>query len=120
MANFGIKPTRSSAGVIIAGQALGVTSAAVAFSAFNSSSEIVVVQFRGGDVYATFDGTVPSASSGFQLYAAKAFHWDVNTAKMGKFVQVSGGVTAYAQEFQIYFGDSQIPDTSVVKSLASP
>lgn len=122
MADYGIKPTRGATGVLISGQTITVgSSSATSFASFNALTQIVAVQFRGGDVYCTFDSrTAPSASSGFQLYNAKAYHWDVNTATAAKMIGVSGSVTSTAQEFQVYPGDTQLPDTSVVKSLAAP
>lgn len=117
MGSFGIKPTRSATGSLVACQTIAITSSsASSWAAFNSSTMVCAVQFRG-DVYATFDGhTTPSVSAGFQLYGTKSFHWDVNTAQAAKMIGVSGTVTASLQEFQIYPGNTTLPDTSVVKS----
>lgn len=122
MANYGIKPTRTASGALIVSQTISISSSsATSFAAFSALTQVVAVQIRGGDVYATFDGaTTPSVSSGFQLYSTKAFHWDVNTAKSVKMIGVSGAVTASLQEFQINIGDTQLPDTSVVKSQSAP
>lgn len=120
MPNWTPKPT-VSAGTPVAGQRLAVASSAVSFSsAFNSATNLVVVQVFTADVYCTTDTTTPSATNGHQLFAGKVYNWNPLTGKYAKFIQVSSSSSIQVSEFQLADDVNNFTDNSVAKSSSAP
>lgn len=92
-----LKPTVVN-GATVAAQNLTVSSSAVSFAAFSTSTSVCAIQILNNNVYCTFDGSTPSSSNGGQLFADTALHWDANLARRAKFIQVSATATLYCQE----------------------
>ncbi len=93
--------TGSSAAV--SGQQLVVTStAAVQFSAFDDTTNLVVLDIQVANTYCTFDGTTPSSSRGHILYATQSYTWSKATASQAKFVATTTADSIiWASEFQV-------------------
>lgn len=106
MANYNLnniapKPTFSASAAVV-GQQITVTSTTTKqFSAFNSSTDFVVLDIQTANVYCTFDGTTPSASAGHILGVGSQYTWSKAAASAAKFVATTTtNATIYASEFQ--------------------
>ena len=111
------KPTVSASGVLVAGQRLTVGATSTAFSSFNANTNLVLIEVQSANVIATFDGVAPSASYGHTLYAAKPYHWHVDTAHAAKFIQASSTAYIMCSEFMSAKGaDTKLTDTAVQKT----
>lgn len=120
MPNWTPHPT-VSAGTPVSGQRLAVASSAVSFSsAFNSATNLCVLQIFTADVYCTTDSTVPSATNGHQLFATKVYNWNPLTAKYARFIQVSSSSSIQVSEFILANDVDNFTDNSVAKSSSSP
>jgi hypothetical protein len=120
MQNWTPKPTVSN-GSPVAGQRLAVASSVVSFAtAFNSATNLCVLQIFTADVYCTTDSTVPSATNGHQLFAGKVYHWNPLTAKYARFIEVSSSSSIQVSEFQFAPDVNNISDNSVAKSSSAP
>ena len=111
MSGVPAKPSVGTAGTPITAQRITVTSSSVSFTtAFNPSSNLIVVQVQTSSVIATFDTSAPSASSGFNI-AVGNYYWNRLTAQYAKFIQSSSASTSfvYAQEFQIVTDSDTMP-----------
>ena len=87
-------------GAIIAGQRLAVGSSATSFASFSNNSDMVTMQVNAGDIYASLDGTTPSASNGFYLYSGNVYNWHPLTARYAQFIEVSSSASIQAYEFE--------------------
>lgn len=91
-------PTKTAAGVAVAGQKLSVSTNVLQFAAFDPRTKVVLVSIDTNDVRVRFDGTDPDATTG-NYYAAKTMeYWNVERAKAAKFIQVSGGGVVFGTE----------------------
>jgi hypothetical protein len=121
MQNWTPKPSVNN-GTPVAGQRLAVGSSAVAFSsAFYSATNLVTLQVFAADVYCTVDGSVPSATNGYQLFAGKVYNWNPLTAKYARFIEAtttSSSIQSF--EFQIAPDMPALTDNSVAKSSSAP
>lgn len=96
------KPTYS-AGALVAGQALAITSTATSqfATAFNASTDMIVLDVQTGNTYCTFDGTTPSSTNGHILYVGTAYTWSKAAANSAKFVATTtANSRIFASEFQ--------------------
>ena len=118
MSNVGYVPVQPTAsnGTIVAGQNISVSGAAVSLGTFNSATNLVVTQIQGGDVYATFDGTTPSTTTGFVLFKDKAYNWNIQTAKAAKFLQYSVPARVQCQEFVTSLEQTNLNNADVVQT----
>lgn len=91
-----------SAGSAVADQRLTVSTDAVQFAtAFNTSTDIVVLDIQAADVMVTFDGSTPTSSNGHQLVAGEKYSWSRAAATAAKFIrQGASDGTIHASEFQ--------------------
>jgi len=87
----------------VADQRITVTTAVISLAAFNSSTNLVVLDVQLADVMCTFDGSNPSSTNGHRLYAGSHFTWSKATATAAKFILQSGTQDAeiQASEFQV-------------------
>lgn len=81
---------KPSSGVL--GERLAVSSAAVALAASGwdvTNTKQVIWNLQAGDVYVTFDGTVPSSSNGCLIYAGQSGTWSLQLAKSARFIRAT-------------------------------
>lgn len=97
------RPSLGSTGTVLLQQAKSVTStAAVQFSAFDTTTTLVFFDIQSGDVIVTFDGSTPAtASSGNRLATGTNYTWSRGTMLAAKFIAVSTTAFISAQEFQV-------------------
>ncbi len=95
------KPT-FSASAAVAGQAITVTSTATKqFSAFNVSTDFVVLDIQNANTFCTFDGTTPSSGAAHILSQGNSYTWSRAAALAAKFVATTTtNCVIYASQFQ--------------------
>lgn len=120
--DFAPKPTVTAGGIPVVSQRLAVSGSAVSFAsvfyanpAANTSTNLVIVDVQGNDMYVTFDGSTPSSTNGNQIYAGNSYAWHVTTASQAKFIQQSAAGTVQANEFVSILGSTQLPTVDVLK-----
>lgn len=71
-----------------AGEALDVTSAAVAqfATSFDPKTSCCYITSTGGDFYVTFDGSTPSSTNGHYIKADYTAWWSKEAARVAKFI----------------------------------
>jgi hypothetical protein len=87
----------------VADQRLTVADTAIAFAtAFNASTDFVVLDVQGADVMCTFDGSAPTTTNGHRLYDGTHYTWSKGTAAQAQFIRQAGvSATIHASEFQM-------------------
>lgn len=93
-----------SAGSSVADQRLSVdnTVGGVQFSAFNASTDLVVLDVQTADVMVTFDSSAPTTTNGHRLYAGTTYTWSRAAATAAKFIRATATTAAiHASEFQV-------------------
>jgi hypothetical protein len=111
--DYAPKPNFSASGTMLPSQRLTVGSSVISCSGFSSTTNLCVLEVQGGNIYATVDGTTPSATNGHVMYATNVYHWNVSTAQVAKFIQVSSSVTVQVSQFTATTADTQMPQTNV-------
>lgn len=117
MATFAPKPTYNpTTSALVPNQTLSVGASPLSFAAFNANTNLVCIEVKTANVFATFDNSVPSFTNGVTLYAGQDYHWDVYTASSAKFVYTIAPTSAVltAVELQASVGDT-IPATDLIK-----
>lgn len=117
MSGLPAKPSVGTGGTPIAGQRLSVSSVTATFSAFNATSNLIVVQIQTSSVIATFDSTNPTSTYGFTLPVGN-YYWNPLTAKYAKFIQSSSSATSFimAHEFQTVTDSDTVPVGLIIGS----
>jgi hypothetical protein len=84
-----------------ASQRLTVSSTSVSFAtAFDITTQYVVLDIQGGDVMVLFSGTAPTASSGHLLKDGTSYTWSKSTASQAKFIRAAAtDVAIQASQF---------------------
>jgi len=97
------RPSTGSGATVLVQSKLTVTStAAVNFSAFDTTTDLVFFDIQSGDVIVTFDNSTPAtASSGNRLQVGTNYTWRRGTLQLAKFIAVSTTAFISAQEFQV-------------------
>ena len=92
-----------SGGSSVADQRLTVSSSAVQFAtAFNGSTNMVVLDVQDADVMCTFDGSTPTSTNGHRLYSGSHYTWSKAAATAAKFIrQAATDAAIQASEFQL-------------------
>lgn len=92
-----------SAGTPVADQRLTVSTVAVSFAtAFNASTNMVLVNVQNADVFVTYDGSTPSATNGHKLVSGYEEFWSTARAAAAKFIRAATTDAAiHASEFQL-------------------
>lgn len=86
----------------IADQRLAVGTAAVQFSAFSATTNIVMFDVQTADVMATVDGSAPTTTNGHRLYASTSYTWSKDMMRAAKFIQQGAtSATIHASELSI-------------------
>lgn len=88
---------------IASGFMLSITTGSVtSFTAsnFDSNCELVFLDFQGGSVTTTFDGTNPAAGSrGHILAAGTNYTWQLATVLSAKFIGTTSAASSFASQF---------------------
>ena len=92
-----------SGGSPVADQRLTVSSTAVSFAtAFNASTNMIVLDVQDADVMCTFDGSTPTSTNGHRLASGTQYTWSKAAASAAKFIrQASTDAAIHASEFQL-------------------
>jgi hypothetical protein len=71
-------------------------------TAFNGSTNMVVLDVQDADVMCTFDGSTPTSTNGHRLYSGSHYTWSKAAASAAKFIrQGSSDAAIQASEFQL-------------------
>ena len=74
----------------------------VQFSAFNETTNMVVLDVQDADVMCTFDGSAPTSTNGHRLYSGSQYTWSTAAAAAAKFIrQGTTNAAIQASEFQL-------------------
>ena len=113
--DFAPKPGVAANGTRLPAQRIGVSGVVTSFAAFSSTTNLVIVEVQGNNVYATVDGTVPSATNYHLMYPTNVYHWNVGTAQNAKFITASAGTssTIQASQFAATSSSVYLSNTSV-------
>jgi mevalonate kinase len=87
----------------VADQRLTVSSTAVSFAtAFNASTNMVLVNVQTADVFVTYDGSDPTTTNGHKLVAGYEEFWSKARASAAKFIRsATTDASVHASEFQL-------------------
>lgn len=113
--DFAPKPGVAANGTQLPAQRIGVSGVVTSFAAFSSTTNLVIVEVQGNNVYATVDGTAPSATNYHLMYPQNVYHWNVGTAQNAKFITASAGTssTIQASQFAATSSSVYLSNTSV-------
>ena len=119
MADYGPKPTRTKLGSLAPAQSIVNTSGATTtFSnTFDANTGLIILEVQGASSYVTFDGTSASATNGHVLFLNQAYHWNVATAQAATFKAIGGSGRIMGSQFMILLDDTQLPDTSIIRTI---
>jgi hypothetical protein len=75
-----------------AGEGIDVTSAAAASftGPFDPKTSCVMISVMHGDMYVTFDGSLPSVTNGIYIKAPYINYWSKEAARVARMIAVSG------------------------------
>ena len=97
------KPTNRGDGTTVSMKMLTVSSSAVQLTdggyTFEKDTQYVALDVQDADVYVTYTGETPSASTGHRLYAGRSYTWSVQTAKNAKFIRTGTDAVIGATQF---------------------
>lgn len=66
----------------------------VALGGLHEQTEVVVLQVIGGTLRYTDDGSEPAPTHGFQLYDGAVVSWEVEMARVAKFIRENPGAVS--------------------------